>query len=401
MPHLANLLEWYDFGSYSYLTIYISEAFFPSSDTSALLVTFFAFAFSFLFRPLGASIFGHIGDRYGRIKSLKIVYLLMVFSTVMLGALPNFNCIGNWSTILLFLARGLQGFSLGGQYSGALTHISEAALPSRRAFSTGIVWAFASFGFLLAGIVSFIILNIPILKNLSWSWRIPFLLSIIPGIFIITEIFNTKEQFSNNKPSNTIPIKEAFSTHWKVIVLLILMAAADNTFFYTLFTFLISFLKKQLGYTEIQVLLLNIISLLTLCILVPLAGYLSDKQKQHTLLPFIGGLGLLIFSIPCLYALLSHNMILVIIAMMILVIFQSMYSGPCSAIYVESFPRRIRFSGSSIAYNFGLIISGLAPAIITNLLLHTKLLLMPGYYLMLFSIIGCSTVYTLYRYNLT
>ena len=123
---IGNAMEWFDFGVYAYTTAYIGANFFSpvENDQIRLILTFAALAIAFLLRPIGGIVFGVIGDKYGRKVVLTTTIILMAFSTLTIGLLPNYDTIGIWAPILLLLARVLQGFSTGGEYAGAMTYSS-------------------------------------------------------------------------------------------------------------------------------------------------------------------------------------------------------------------------------------------------------------------------------------
>ncbi|MGH2624316.1 MAG: MFS transporter, partial [Sphingobacterium sp.] len=132
---VGNLVEWYDWYAYSAFTIYFSSVFFPDDNrTVQLLNTAAIFAVGFLMRPLGGYIFGLIGDRLGRKKSMTLSVLLMSFGSLMIALAPTYNQVGLLAPIILLLARLLQGLSVGGEYGVSATYLSEMATPERRGF---------------------------------------------------------------------------------------------------------------------------------------------------------------------------------------------------------------------------------------------------------------------------
>ena len=125
---IGNVIEWYDFALFGYFAPIIAPLFFPSANaTSSILSTWAVFAGGFLMRPLGASVFGYIGDRMGRRKVLYLSAILMAFPTLCLGIVPTYEKIGIWAVVLLVVIRLVQGFSVGGEFTGSVTYMVETA----------------------------------------------------------------------------------------------------------------------------------------------------------------------------------------------------------------------------------------------------------------------------------
>lgn len=131
---IGNAMEWFDFGLYAYLAVILSQLFFSGVDNSGLqlVLTFGTFAAAFLVRPIGGVFFGRIGDKYGRKIVLSTTIILMALSTLFIALLPTYEQIGVWAPILLLVARMIQGFSTGGEYSGAMVYIAESSPDKKR-----------------------------------------------------------------------------------------------------------------------------------------------------------------------------------------------------------------------------------------------------------------------------
>ncbi len=176
---LGTLLEYFDYASYSYLATTIAVVFFPSEDrAAALLSTFAIFALSFLVRPIGAFIWGSLGDRLGRKTILATTILIMSGSTFLIGFIPDYTVIGLAAPALLLLLRMTQSFSASGEYAGAGTFIAEYAPPKRRGLLTSVVPMAAAAGFLLASLMAtvFYATMSPEFMQ-TWGWRIPFIVA--------------------------------------------------------------------------------------------------------------------------------------------------------------------------------------------------------------------------------
>lgn len=175
----GHLIEWYDYGVYGFVALYIGELFFPSGDGATQLLSSFAvFALSFFIRPLGGLFFGPMADRIGRKQTLLVVMLMMFVSTFAIGLLPTYASIGIAAPLLLVLVRCLQGFSAGGEIGTTTAFIAEYAGPGRRGYSTSWLMVTAVLGLLLGGVVANgLIAVLGDATMLTWGWRVPFLIA--------------------------------------------------------------------------------------------------------------------------------------------------------------------------------------------------------------------------------
>lgn len=183
---LGNAMEWYDFAVYGYFAKVLAPLFFPTEDkTAALISVFGVFAAGYVMRPIGALIFGRIGDKLGRKKALLLSVLVMIIATSLLGLLPTHASVGIMAPILLTILRLIQGISVGGEFTTSITFVSEMAPSNRRGFYTS--WSTVSVigGILVGSAIGAIVENVFTPEQISaWGWRIPFLLSIVMGLGI-------------------------------------------------------------------------------------------------------------------------------------------------------------------------------------------------------------------------
>ncbi|HSG54637.1 MAG TPA: MFS transporter, partial [Paracoccaceae bacterium] len=176
----GTVFEWYDFFIYGTLAVFISQAFFPSGNaTLSLLLTWAGFAVGFGFRPLGAILFGYLGDKLGRKYTFLVTVTLMGVATAGVGLVPSADSIGIAAPIVVLLLRIAQGLALGGEYGGAAIYVAEHSPPHRRGFFTSFIQASVVGGFVLSLlVVLFCRIMIPEEAFRAWGWRVPFLLSI-------------------------------------------------------------------------------------------------------------------------------------------------------------------------------------------------------------------------------
>jgi MHS family proline/betaine transporter-like MFS transporter len=189
---IGNILEWYDFGLFAINSVLFSQLFFPNaSPENRLIETFSVFAVGFLCRPIGALIFGYLGDKRGRALTLRMSILMISLPTLFIGFLPTYASVGVLAPILLTVTRIWQGISIGGEYSGSLVYLAEIAPAKLRATITSFASSGANLGILLATVVG--LLCDTIFSNdvfMRWGWRIPYMLSGILSLIIYTTRLN-------------------------------------------------------------------------------------------------------------------------------------------------------------------------------------------------------------------
>jgi MFS family permease len=239
---VGTLFEWYDFFVYGSLVIFVSAVLFPPNNpTAALLASLAALAAGFVVRPIGALLFGHLGDRLGRKVTFLATVVIMGGATVLMGCLPSYEAAGNLSWILLLLLRLLQGLAVGGEYGGAVIYVSEHCAPNRRGFLTSWIQLTGSAGLMLCLLVVLVTqssISAPDFK--MWGWRVPFILSVFLLAFSIYIRSKLHESpiFSRMKLERTLatnPVGETFLQWPSLKVMLIalfgLTAGMGATYF--------------------------------------------------------------------------------------------------------------------------------------------------------------------------
>ncbi|HPU16389.1 MAG TPA: MFS transporter, partial [Polymorphobacter sp.] len=178
---LGTVFEWYDFFVYGTLAALLGRMFFPSENpTAGLLLSLATFGAGFGVRPIGAMVFGVLGDRIGRKYTFLATITLMGLATALVGVLPTYAQVGIWAPVLLVGLRLLQGLALGGEYGGAAIYVAEHAPPGKRGFFTGFIQASVVGGFLLSLVVVLAtVFSVGKEAFDNWGWRIPFLVSIL------------------------------------------------------------------------------------------------------------------------------------------------------------------------------------------------------------------------------
>ncbi|MGE7903527.1 MFS transporter [Peribacillus sp. NPDC094092] len=372
---VGTSIEWYDFFLYGTMAALVfPQLFFPESNAfMGVLQAFITLFVGFLARPIGAIIFSSYGDKIGRKAALVSSLLLMGISSTVMGLLPTYDTIGIFGAVLLVILRFLQGIGVGGEWGGSVTLSVEWSSEKSR----GLMGSMTQLGVPIGMLISTSVVSLCIFltgENFGvWGWRIPFLLSIVLvfiGLFIRLGIEESPE-FTKMKEENRTaksPVLESIKGYPREIVFAALTRLADNVPFYIYTTFAIYYatvhIKLDKQFITNAVLLVSIVFL----VVVPLSAHLSDRFNRKNI-TLAGMIITLLFSFPYFYLVNSGEKSLIILATIIASIGPAMVYGPQAALISEIFPVHLRFSGSSIAYQFASIIAGgLAPTISLTLL---------------------------------
>lgn len=399
---VGNILEWYDFGLYGFMASIISELFFPSSSGAAsLLGTFGIFAAGFLMRPIGGLVLGHIGDRWGRTVVLVVSVVMMGGATTAIGFLPDYRSIGLWAPILLLVIRLVQGLSVGGEFSGSVTYMVETAPEVKRGFAGSFANVGSIIGTLLGSGAAALTTSLapPELLH-DWVWRVPFLAGGVLAIFAY--FLRSRLQSDTKKPKDDddgkdddkqMPIVEAFTKSRRQTWLSILFTSGYGIVFYITLVYLPTFAEKQMHLSSSLALKINLAGLFMALLVVPVAGWLSDKvirRRRLLLLTFIatGMFGWAGFKI------IVQGWEGLLVGQLMFGALQGVVLGVAPAMLVELFPGKHRLSGYSAAYNLGLgIAGGTAPLVVTALIEWTGNKMMAGWYLVFASLLAVIAVY--------
>ncbi|WP_051591191.1 MFS transporter [Bacillus sp. UNC438CL73TsuS30] len=385
---IGNLVEWYEYGIYSYTAALIGAQFFPEKSSSvALLYGFAIFAISFFFRPLGGIIFGSIGDRLGRKKVMVVTIMIMSSSTAIIGLIPSYGSIGIFAPLLLILMRMTQGLAAGGEYTGASVFMNESAPGRRRGLFTSLLESGSLLGYIIGSIfVALLTSGLSHDDMAAWGWRIPFICSLplaLVGMYVRTKVDDTPT-FIQMKKENTLsknPLKEMFSTARKPLAIAFLNVAFANGAYYTLLTYLPSYFETQVGLSTMQSLVVTTSGMLFMMILFPIFGILADRYGRKKFLLLSSFLAIFT-AVPIIAFVSGGSSAGPIVGFFALGIIVAMFIGVFPSTIPLLFPDRVRNSAYGISYNVSTaIFGGGAPFIITSLQTATGNNLMPAFYL--------------------
>jgi MHS family proline/betaine transporter-like MFS transporter len=408
---VGNFIEWYEFGVYGFLATIIAANFFSAdggSDLEALIKTYASFALAFFFRPVGAALFGRIGDRIGRRPTLILVLLLMSGATTLIGVLPTYASIGIAAPILLTLVRILQGLSAGGEFGGAVSVMTEFAPRGRR----GLYGSWQSFtvalGLLAGAGISAILATTLSPEQLSdWGWRIPFLIALPMGLIALwlrlkleeTPSFQrveVAEHAADRAKTLTVTKPSAWEVT-KAILLGIGRLMGWSAAGYTFLVVIPSYLQSSLNATFQQALVATVLANVGFALTIIPAGALSDRIGRRPVMMI--GTGLIVALAWPLMNLLQDPDASVTakgVGVLIAGAVVGLIAGPGPAMLSEMFPTTVRYTGLGLAYSLSnAVFSGSAGLIITALIKSTGDVDIPAYYVMItcaISVVALSTL---------
>ncbi len=374
----GTFLEWYDFLTFATLAVVFAPLFFPSSDPNAgLLASLATFGVGMVVRPIGAALFGSMGDRMGRKPVFMITIVLMGLATLCVGFLPTYTQIGIWAPILLVSLRLLQGLSAGGEIGGSAVYLTEHAGDEYRGFKTSFLQLMGPLGIL------FSTLQIALLRSylspeefMSWGWRVPFLISILLLLIafkVRIALEETPVFLELNK--NNGKVKNSFvsnfrdsQTRKRMFLLFFCISAGGAVLFFSVQVYTAIFLKISVKLAPQIVDELSIYATLALLPLTLFAGWLSDKIGRKPVA--VSGLFLGALFIHPAYQMLQHfgrtsNLIMVVLILTGLSLTLALVIGPQTAILAELFPAKTRNSAATFPHNLAAgWIGGLLPLIV-------------------------------------
>jgi MFS family permease len=384
---VGNMLEWYDFAVYGFLTPVIAKIMFPADDpTASLLLSAGAFGVGFLTRPVGAMVFGAMADRRGRKFALLLTFGLMGVATLAIGLIPPFAAIGIAAPLLVVGARLLQGLAAGGAVGGATAMLTEHA-PSGRAGYFASWQAASQAGALLLGALTAAIVSATVSPTQldAWGWRLPFFASalIVPLALYIRRHIDDPEAFVRQERASSSPLILLWRTHRAAVArgfgITIIWTVSTYFFFVYVPLYAHTVLKLPMKDTLFS----NSLALAFMLGIAPVAGHLSDRWGRYT--PMIASAVAIVLLIrPGFGFLLSHpNVQSLAIFQVISAVLAALFIGPAPAAIAELFPTGVRSSGMGVAYNFSVtLFGGFAPFIATGLIARTGNPFSPTWYVM-------------------
>lgn len=377
---VGTTIEWYDFFIYAQAAAFVlAPLFFEplAADNAGLaqILSWASIGISFLFRPLGAIVAGHLGDKYGRKLVLVVTLIGMGGATAAIGLLPTYAAMGVAAPILLILMRVLQGFSAGGEWGGAALMAVEHAPTNRRSFFGSYPQIGVPLGMLLAtGFMFILTSSMTDEQFMDWGWRVPFVSSVVlilVGYLIRRAVAESPvfTEMQERRRDSSAPLSQLLRSHKRPVILAALIFAGNNAAGYLVIAFFASYGANVLEMPRSATLIASIVGGIGWFIFTLFGGWIGDKiGKRRTFI--IGYLWIIAWSIPMWFLIDTASLPLFTVAIFVLTIGLGPSYGPQSALYAEMFPASVRYSGVSIGYALGSIIGGAFAPMISEMILN-------------------------------
>lgn len=386
---IGNILEWYEYTLYAYFATVISALFFPmDNEFVAMILTFATFAIGLAARPIGGIIFGYIGDRYSRKKTLMMSILLMSVPTMCIGLLPTYQTIGIAAPILLVILRIVQGIALGGEFGSSCVYLYESVPQNKRGFFGSLALTGVGMGLVLSSCTIFIVEALISKETVyEYAWRIPFFVSVFGSViafYMRKTLLETEDFVIAQKAGKLIgnPLIEMFKNHKASLISLFAIFLTTQVSFFIVFIFGKTMMMNFLHYDSYVAGKFNLFTVMSYTVATVVFGYLSDKiNKRYIIL--IGAIGLLIAAYPFIFALKAGGVTLILIMCLLLGALIGMTEGTLNPLVAESFPTNIRATSVAFCWNFtSVAFGGVAPIISMWLIENTGNVNTVAYYLM-------------------
>ena len=386
---VGTIMEFYDFAIYGTATALVFNKIFFNVDDPwfGTFLGFATFAVGFVMAPIGALIFGHFGDKFGRRKALTAAFLLMGGSTLAMGVLPDYQAIGIVAPIILVFLRMVHGISRGGEIGGAALLAAEHAPTHRRGLYGCFVTLGSPVGGILANLSFALVLLLPMEQVLAWGWRIPFLIGgvvLAIGVWTRSRVSETPDFVESKQAEEKSP--PAFAVlrqNWRRVALAAGINVGQNCYAFLLFTFMLSFLTETdpgRGFDRSPVVFGSTLALACHAATVVLGSYLSDRLGRKTVIGF-GMITSLLFA-PILFSVTASGSLAACITVISIgFALTGFVYGPMLTTFAELFPITQRYSGIGIGFQVGTVLGGgLAPMIANRIVSATGSVIPVGFY---------------------
>jgi MFS family permease len=391
---VGTTLEWYDFFLYgTAAALVFPKLFFPDSSAYVGVLAAFGTQFvGFAARPIGAAIFGHYGDRFGRKSALITTLMLMGVGTFLIGVLPTHATIGFMAPVLLTLLRLIQGIGVGGEWGGSVLLSMEWGSAKRRGFMASWPQLGVPLGLLASTGMVKLMSNISGDSFETWGWRVPFLLSAVlvgVGLYVRLRVMDSPDFTVVKKEKAVVkaPVLQVIRTQPREILTSAFVRMSEQAPFYLFITFVLAYGTKKVGFTKDELLTDTMIAAALGLISVPFFGFLSDLIGRR-LMYGIGIASTAIFAFPYFGLLNTKVAGMALLAIVVSLLVHDMQYGPQAALIAENFGTNVRYSGAGLGYQLASVIAGgPAPLIATWILKNTGSSIGISWY-----IVGCCVV---------
>lgn len=393
---IGTTIEWYDyyiFGTAAVLVL--NDQFFPElSPAAGTLASLATFSVAFIARPFGGIIFGHFGDKVSRKTILVWSLMLMGLSTFLVGFLPNYDAIGIWAPILLVALRFLQGLAVGGEWGGAVLMALEHAPRNKRAFYASWTQSGVPAALVLSSTIFLLMQTMDEDAFHSWGWRVPFWISaalIVVGLFIRLRITESPEflKMKADRREVRIPLFELLRTAWWPLLLGTFTLASPNIIFYISSVYLLSYGPEQAGLSRDAVFVALIVASVIAVFTIPLVAVVADRVGKKRIM-LVGAVMVAALVFPVFWLVDTGQPLGALAAMILaLPIAHATAYAVVASFIPELFKPEVRFTGSSLAYQLGgIVTSAPAPLIAASLIQNTGSSMSIAVYVSIAALVG-------------
>jgi len=368
---IGNVLEWYDFAVYGFFAPILATQFFPSGDrVVSLLAAFAALAIGFLMRPVGAVLFGYIGDRYGRARALFLSIAMMAIPTVAMGLLPTYATLGVAASFLIVLLRMFQGMAVGGEFTASIVFLAENSPARRRGFFASFAMFGATFGTMLGSAVGGLLTRLLTAEQLaSWGWRAAFVLGLSVAIVGIVLVRSMRD--SPARTPSISPLVLAFRDHRLEVLRVFALNMGTATTYYTLFVYAATWVGEKTPIGRAAALDITTSSILTFLVVLPVAAWVSDRVGRK-LVMLCGMTGCFVLAYPLVAAMHGTSALAIAPAQMTFAALLAVSMAPIPSAMSEMFPHAVRVSAVSVGYGLAYaLFGGTAPLVAVWLIART------------------------------
>jgi len=390
---MGTLVEWAEFSFYGYLIIPFSHLFFSMlTPDLAILATFGGFAVSYLARPLGSFLFGHIGDKKGRQKALSSSLFIMSLATLGIGILPTAQTIGIYAPALLLLLRFLQGLSMGGEYTGAAVFIIEH--DSQRPYLSSCWVATAAAAGMLVGGAAAVIISLPAMPE--WAWRIPFYLGAGAGLigFYIRRNLSETTPFKNLVTTHSLaplPIKTVMSQYKRPLLQTAALGIFIALYIYIFNVWWITYVIKAQYFSALEARFLASFAQACVMILTPVMALTAERWNGKALMKS-GLSGSLLIGPGLFLASVHQQFYLVMLINIFYALFLAAVTATMFKYFADIFPSPVRCTGQAIGYNIGVAIFGGSAPLLAQILSFHHLTFIAVIYVMISTLIALFSI---------
>ncbi|MGI5518377.1 MFS transporter [Streptomyces sp. CA-106131] len=378
----STVVEWYDFTIYLFMTSVLSRVFFGPGPAS-VLTTLAVFALAYVMRPLGALVFGHVGDRLGRRRVLLASMAVMTVAMLATALLPTRDQIGSPAGALLLLLRCVMGFSVGGEYTGVMTYLVEGAPPRRRGLVASLASAASEVGALLAVGVAALTTTVirgPALE--SWGWRIPFLVGALlaAGTLVARSTMRESpvfEQIGRVAATDRFPLWWTLRTQWPALYRTFAISALGSITYYVGIVYVPTYLMSVGGFAESDALWLSTVASAAVIVITPFAGAMADRLGRRPTLVIFGVLSL-VLPVSMFAFMARGHAAAALTGAVVLALVAGGVSAVGASAAPEQFPIAGRLSGLAVGTVATTVFGGLTPYLSQALIGSTGWALVPG-----------------------